>query len=304
LSGLEETMSKEVLNLTYYKGQDLYSDGDIEDKILEIFQKNEDVQERLMNDNDWAILYHLSPIRQNILEWYDFEKDASVLEIGSGCGAISGLFCEKVERVVGIELSKRRSMINAERNKRYDNLEIMVGNFEDIELTETFDYVTLIGVLEYADSYINATKPYEEMLRRVKKFLKPNGQLIIAIENKFGLKYFAGAMEDHTGNLFDGIENYKNVSSVRTFSKNEIEELLKVAGYQNSEFYYPIPDYKLPNAVYAENYLPKAGDLRNMSTAYDRARFKLFDEDIVYDQLCKDQKFEYFSNSFLIFAKA
>lgn len=297
-------MSKEVLNLTYYKGQDLYSDGDVEDKILEIFQKNEDIQERLMADNDWAILYHLSPIRQNILEWYDFEKDASVLEIGSGCGAISGLLCEKVRRVVGIELSKRRSTINAERNKKYDNLEIMVGNFEDIELTETFDYVTLIGVLEYADSYINAKEPYEEMLRRVKKFLKPNGKLIIAIENKFGLKYFAGAMEDHTGNLFDGIENYKNVSGIRTFSKNEMEELLQSAGYQEKEFYYPVPDYKLPNAVYAEKYLPKAGDLRHMSTAYDRARFKLFDEDIVYDQLCKDQKFEYFSNSFLIFAKA
>lgn len=297
-------MSKEVLNLTYYKGQDLYSDGDVEDKILEIFQKNEDIQERLMMDNDWAILYHLSPIRQNILEWYDFEKDASVLEIGSGCGAISGLLCEKVRRVVGIELSKRRSTINAERNKKYDNLEIMVGNFEDIELTETFDYVTLIGVLEYADSYINAKEPYEEMLRRVKKFLKPNGKLIIAIENKFGLKYFAGAMEDHTGNLFDGIENYKNVSGIRTFSKNEMEELLQSAGYQEKEFYYPVPDYKLPNAVYAEKYLPKAGDLRHMSTAYDRARFKLFDEDIVYDQLCKDQKFEYFSNSFLIFAKA
>lgn len=297
-------MGKEVLNLTYYKGSDLYSDGDVEDKILEIFQNEEDIQERLMKDDDWAILYHLSPIRQNILEWYDFDKEASLLEIGSGCGAITGLFCEKVNRVVGIELSKRRSTINAKRNEKYHNLEIMVGNFEDIELTEKFDYVTLIGVLEYADSYINAQSPYEEMLKRVKKFLKPNGTLIIAIENKFGLKYFAGAMEDHTGNLFDGIENYKNVSSVRTFSKNEIEFLLQKAGYQENDFYYPIPDYKLPTAVYAKNYLPKAGDLRNMSIAYDRARFKLFDEDIVYDQFCKDQKFEYFSNSFLIFAKA
>jgi SAM-dependent methyltransferase len=257
-----------------------------------------------MKDDDWAILYHLSPIRQNILEWYDFDQNATVLEIGSGCGAISGLFCEKVKRVVGIELSKRRSMINAERNKQFDNLEIMVGNFEDIELTEQFDYVTLIGVLEYADSYINSDKPYEEMLRKVKKFLKPGGKLIIAIENKFGLKYWAGAMEDHTGNLFDGLEDYRNVSSVRTFSKNEIEELLGQAGYSENEFFYPIPDYKLPNVVYSEKFLPSMGDLRNMSTAYDRARFKLFDEDTVYDQLCKDKQFEYFSNSFLIFAKS
>ncbi len=296
-------MSKEILNLKYYKGEDLYSDGDVEDKILDIFKNGEDIQKRLMREDDWAVLYHLTPIRQNILEWYDFTKEDTVLEIGSGCGAISGLFCEKAKRVVGIELSKRRSMINAERNKEYDNLEIMVGNFEDIELDEKFDYVTLIGVLEYADSYINSKHPYEEMLNRVKKFLKPNGKLIIAIENKFGLKYFAGAMEDHTGKLFDGIEDYNNVNSVRTFSKNEITSLLQQTGYDDLEFFYPVPDYKLPSAVYSEKYLPKMGSLRGMTAAFDRARYKLFNEETVYDQFCKDEKFEYFSNSFLIFAK-
>lgn len=296
-------MAKEVLNLTYYKGEDLYSDGDIEDKILDIFTSGEDVQERLMKDDDWAILYHISPIRQNILEWYDFNKEASLLEIGSGCGAITGLFCERLQRVVGIDLSKRRSTINAERNNAFDNLEIFVGNFEDIELKEQFDYVTLIGVLEYGDSYIHSKEPYVEMLRRVKEYVKPDGELIIAIENKFGLKYWAGAMEDHTGKIFDGIEDYQNTDGVRTFSKMEIEELMLEAGFTSMEFYYPMPDYKLPMSVFSDKHLPNQGDLRNLAAAYDRDRYQLFNEEIVYDELCKDGQFSYFANSFLVIAK-
>ena len=120
---------EKVLNLSFYKGNDLYSDGDIEDELLNIVQNNDDYMEILKNDNRWPILYHLSPIRENLLEWYDYDKNGSVLEIGAGCGAVTGVFCRKTSRVVGIELSKRRSMINATRNAKYGNLEILVGNF-------------------------------------------------------------------------------------------------------------------------------------------------------------------------------
>ena len=30
---------------------------------------------------DWALLYHLSPIRENILAWYDFGQGKSLMEI-------------------------------------------------------------------------------------------------------------------------------------------------------------------------------------------------------------------------------
>lgn len=163
-----------------------------------------------------------------------------------------------MKRVVAIDLSKRRSTINAVRNGGMGNLEILVGNFEDIEIEEKFDYVTLIGVLEYSGYYISkGADPYEAMLKKVKKFLKPGGRLIIAIENKFGLKYWGGAAEDHTGGFFDGIEDYRKVDGVRTFSRPEITQLLKSAGFSENTFYYPMPDYKLPDTVYSDEFLPK-----------------------------------------------
>lgn len=293
---------EKVLNLSFYKGKDLYSDGDIEDELLNIVQNNDDYMGILKNDNRWPILYHLSPIRENLLEWYDYDKNGSVLEIGAGCGAVTGVFCRKTSRVVGIELSKRRSMINATRNAKYGNLEIIVGNFEDIQIKEKFDYVSLIGVLEYSPLYINCESPFENMVKRAKGFLKDDGKLIIAIENKMGLKYLAGATEDHTGVPFDGVNNYENIDYVKTLSKPEIIDLLRNAGYKKIEFYYPMPDYKMPNVIYSDNRLPNVGELRNIINVFDRERYQTFNEEIVFDQLIKDGLFDYFANSFLIFA--
>ena len=117
-----------TLNLNYYKGTDLYSDGDVENEILEIVKTNTDFTDILHNDNRWAVMYHLTPVRHNLLEWYDFDKDANLLEIGGGCGAFSGMFADKVRDVKVVELSKRRAEIIYNRHKEHDNLEIIVGN--------------------------------------------------------------------------------------------------------------------------------------------------------------------------------
>ncbi len=303
----------EVLNLKFYKGRDEYSDGDVEERLLAAVKDNADPEEILKNENEWAFLYHLSPIRENLLEWYDFtgvidspeadSESVSLLEIGSGCGALTGLFCRKTDRVVGIDLSKRRSTINAYKNKEYDNLEIYVGNFTDIEIDEKFDYVTLIGVLEYSCYYVGGDDPFGEMIRRAKGYLKPGGTLIIAIENKYGMKYFAGAPEDHTGRAFDGITGYRGVDRVRTFSRKGIERLIKENGFDSLEFYYPMPDYKLPGEVFKESRLPGPGSFTGSVAAYDRDRYELFDEAVAFDEICREGQFPFFANSFLIFCR-
>lgn len=297
---MKEKIGNVTLNYEFYKGEDLYSDGDIENTLLQIVSETDDYEERLLKENDWALLYHLSPMRHNVLKWYEFDKNASLLEIGAGCGAVTGLFCEKVGEVVAIDLSKRRSTINATRNKNFDNLEIYVGNFEDIKLEQKFDYITLIGVLEYSIYYLNSPDPFIDMLKKVKSMLKPGGRLLLAIENKYGLKYWAGATEDHTGNLFDGIQGYVNVDKVRTFSRGTLKNMLQQAGFEKNDFYYPFPDYKLPLEVYSEKYLPKKGDIKNVAIAYDRERYAFFDESYVFDSLCEDGLFEEFSNSFIV----
>ena len=58
-------------------------------------------------------------------------------------------------------------------------------------LDEKYDYVTLIGVFEYAKLYMGCEQPYKIFLDKINNHLKENGKILIAIENRLGLKYFA-----------------------------------------------------------------------------------------------------------------
>ncbi len=154
-----EKIGNVSLNLNYYNGIDSYSDGDIEDELLNIV-KSEKYDEKIVYESDeWPLIYHLSKKRQNILEWHDFGEDSTLLEIGSGCGAITKLFLKKLKKVVAVEISKKRSLINAYRNREFENLEIIVGNLNDIEIKEKFDYISLIGVLEYSRGFTDSHTP-------------------------------------------------------------------------------------------------------------------------------------------------
>lgn len=291
-------------NLSFYKNQDLYSDGDVENTILEIVKTHTDFTEILHTTDNWAVMYHLTPVRRNLLSWYDFDKNANLLEIGGGCGAFSGLFADRLDNVKVVELSKRRAEIIYNRHKNHDNLEVIVGNLNDITFDEKFDYVTLIGVLEYAGKFTEGNNPFKTFLENIKAYLKPNGKLLIAIENKFGLKYWAGAREDHTGRHFDSIEGYPNDKGIQTFGKLELETLLKNVGFDELSFYYPMPDYKLPKIIYSDDYLPDIDDLFDIhSPNFDQDRLALFNEREAYKSIIKNNQFPFFANSFLVEAK-
>lgn len=296
---MREKIGGVTLDYTFYKGTDLYTDGAIEDVILDAFQSGK-AEEMLNCSSQWPILYHVSPIRENILEWYPFDKSATVLEVGSGCGAITGILSDKTKSVTCIDLSKKRSIINATRNQNRDNIKIYVGNFQDIRLDEKFDYVTLIGVWEYAGLYVSGDEPYIQMLREIKSYLKPNGKILIAIENKVGMKYWNGAAEDHTSKLYSGMNDYIGDKNVRTFSRAEIEEILEIVGIDKYSFYYPMPDYKLPEYIYSDIELPKPGDVRCYRQDYNSARFYNFYDATAFDQVCRDKIFSYFANSYFV----
>ncbi len=301
-----EKIGEVVLNFNYYDGTDHYSEGVHEDILLDYVKKyDESEYERIiLGSRLWSVMYHLSKRRENIVSFLPVDRSMSVLEIGSGCGAVTGALSELAGRVTCIELSGKRSRINAERHKNRDNIEIIVGNFRDIEpeLDERYDVITLIGVLEYAESYIGGQDPYIGLIKRASEHLAENGILVIAIENKYGLKYFAGCKEDHTGRFFEGLEGYPSSEGVRTFSRDGLRKLIEAAS-MDCRFYYPYPDYKLPFEIFSDERLPEPYELNRNLNNYDADRIVVFDEEKVFDELIKDGLFTEFSNSFLVVAK-
>ncbi|MDY4516861.1 MAG: SAM-dependent methyltransferase, partial [Lachnospiraceae bacterium] len=68
------------LNLYYYSGENHYSDGDIEEDILRIAREGKSLKD--LESVEFPVLYHLSAVRENILNWYPFDKEGTCLEIG------------------------------------------------------------------------------------------------------------------------------------------------------------------------------------------------------------------------------
>ena len=273
-------------------------------------QKQMEIDKLLNNNPPWPVIYHLHPQREFILDWFPFKKNASLLEIGAGCGAVTNVFIKKLKTVVANELTKERAKIIKKRFADKKNLKVYDGNINENSFNKKFDYVTLIGVLEYQGRYTLTKKshpysPYIQFLKNLKKFLKKSSTLIIAIENKIGVKYIAGGLEDHYGKLFYSLENYPNDKGIRTFSKEEIKEILNLAGYKKIDFYYPYPDYKLPFFIFSD-------DKENLFIPFSRytpivdlsnLRQYLFNEVIFSSVLKKEGVLKKFANSFLIFAQ-
>ncbi|MBO5208804.1 MAG: class I SAM-dependent methyltransferase [Lachnospiraceae bacterium] len=299
-----EEIGKIKLNLKHYPGEDYYCDGDIEDELLAITRDCAQVEyQRIIEERkSWPILYHLSSLRENIVEWLPIDKSMKVLEVGSGCGAITGALARKAKEVTCIDLSKKRSMINAYRHMECDNVTIHVGNFQDIEpdLPCDYDYICLIGVFEYGQAYIGSETPYEDFLKIIEKHRKKGGSIAIAIENKFGLKYWAGCKEDHLGTWFSGLEDYPEGGVVRTFTKDGLLKIVEKCGFNDAHMYYPYPDYKFMTSIYSDAYLPKKGELSSNQRNFDRERLQLFDEKLVFDTIIKEEQFPLFSNSYMM----
>lgn len=287
-----------TLNLDFHlpDDNDLYSDGDIEQELLRLSQNPE---YDWFKDGRWPVVYHLSHLRQNILNWFPFKENSSILEIGAGCGALTGMLCERASRVVAVELTKRRAEVNFYRHQHYENLEIVVCDIQHIPEPWKFDYVVVNGVMEYAAYMFQGDNPYKDFLKLVKSHLAPDGKLLLSIENRLGLKYFSGAREDHTGEFFSGINGYCDGENVRTFSKVELDELVQQSGLHVIKYYYPYPDYKFPVDIFTDETVntifPSSPDF-----PLDLTRAKLFEEREVYKSFMKLGLMGNFSNSFLV----
>lgn len=240
-----------------YKGI-AYSDGDeIETRIATIIKQATDIStlstELRQYCTDWPSQYHLTSARANILRPFEpIFKDVNVLEIGAGCGAITRYLGECGAQVLALEGSPRRAAIARSRTRDLENITVLSEKFDQFQCSQQFDVITLIGVLEYANLFTPGENPALTMLERVRTLLKPEGKLIIAIENQLGLKYFAGAPEDHLGQPMVGIEGRYGKDQPQTFGRKALADLLKLAGFEQSSFLAPFPDYKLPTSIVTE----------------------------------------------------
>ncbi len=231
-----------------------YSDG-AEQRVFDLVSAAEDLSstsdELAVQATTWAERYHLSTARSNLLRPFTLPDGAAVLEIGAGCGAITRLLGERCGTVDALEPVLSRARVARSRTRDLDHVEVFVGSLGDVPAEPAYDLVVVVGVLEYVGGGARELTAQAEFLRQIRTVLRPSGSLFLAIENRLGVKYLAGAGEDHTRVVFDGVEGYPAGAPVRTFSRSELTDLLCTAGLSPT-FFSAFPDYKLTRTVLAD----------------------------------------------------
>lgn len=264
-------------------------------KVLKLVEAGYDC--RHGEESSWPVLYHLSHLRANLVEWLPIGEDQCVLEFGADSGQLTGSLVKKAGQVICLEESISRSRILAKRHAHAKSLQVYAGNPWDAldNLKVSFDWIIAPGILADAGRYFRGEHPGTEAVRTLLTYLKPGGHLVLASDNRFGLKYWAGAAEPHTGRYFDSLEG--NGSSC---SRRELERILEESGCGEFEFYYPYPERWFPMSIYSDRWLPKTGELNQNLRNFEGERMVLFDEEKVYDQLIADGRFPEFSNTYLV----
>lgn len=313
LSSQKKYRYNKKYNIYIYNNESVpYKDGS-EDYLYSVFNQNPDIDENPEKAynymKDWASRYHLTNMRKNILEplFQIVKKEANVLELGGGIGALTYPLAKNFKSVDVIEGSISRAIANKTRNRNNKNVRMFVNDLNNLQPPkDSYDLITLIGVMEYLP-YFNdsgdAKTVCVDFLKRVNKALDDQGILAIAIENKLGAKYFSGCPEDHNGDFFSGIIGYPNKSAV-TFSRHELIQLLESSGFSNIQFYHAFPDYKLPTTIIKECEKMYEFDLasicRGLFEDYHGKRKHLMPDTLLLNTLKESKLIHEFSNSFLV----
>ncbi len=199
--------------------------------------------------------------RADWLYFLDLNGNERVLDVGSGWGSEAIPLARNSAEVVAFDSTLERLeflMIRAEQ-EGVDNITGVKGSILAPPLeAEQFDIVILNGVLEWMGLADEAKAPLELQslaLKNVHRLLKKGGRLYLGIENSHGFKYLLGEPDDHTGIsdiTFLERDQANNLSlalkgqpyRTYTHSFSGYESLLKEAGFDKFEIYYPYPDYK------------------------------------------------------------
>lgn len=266
-------------------------------QIAEIIKdyRTDQYDDVIRDKEQWPFFYHLSSLRRGLVNWYPFEPDWRVLEIGGGFGALTGCLADHTAAVVVTEsdplrASAIRKRYEGNRRIRVIEEEIVPTSHETQILTEEgFDCVVLVDMLEQAEGH------RQELIDRCAALLKPGGILLAGFRNRFGLKYFCGAVDDIQENPFDQLSSQKN----RLLTRDTIDAMMGAAGLTVSRYYYPMPDQTFTQAVYTDS-VKSIESVRDRVFPFDAfASPRVADERELYDDVIHEGMLPQLANYFL-----
>lgn len=213
-------------------------------------------------------------LEKNVLVWYPFKDNARIL------------------LVMDEKWNKLPYILN-------ESCQIRVCDYAhvlDNQYSEKFDYIVLLDVLgRYGER--------EKMFDALNEISHQKTIVLVVLDNKYGLKYFCGEVNQYTDIPFFTIFDYPKYNKYKrgySFDKASIIKILNNAGLKYQKFYYPMPDYRVLQEVYTEERLPGESLHEKILFHFEHPENLVMDEREIYSDVINNGVFEFFSNSFII----
>jgi len=223
------------------------------------------VHDRYAGAKPWLHRIITDPSRTAFFDLVLPDGDGPVLDLGSGWGQTARPLAAH-RPVVALEpVAERLAFIQAAaRQDGVDsNLSYLGADYFDVQFETKFPTICAIGVFEWVGAFQNQTDPQERQrvfLHKVRTELAPGGTLVLGIENRLGLKYLFGCPDDHLGVPHIAClpaplarerwqESSGHALQSFTYSLTELEQMLRIAGFNCIEFFAAFPDYKLSRKI-------------------------------------------------------
>lgn len=225
--------------------------------------------------------------REAALELLDHNKEGVCIDYGAMWGVLSVGMAKRGHQVIAVDQTydslnflKFRSI-----EEKLDNIHLVQDDLRKVKFKDIADYAIVNGVLEWipetsevvVDEYhdgsdnekrnthnnVVSKKPRDmqlAFLKSVYESLKPGGQLLLTIENKFSYEYFMGKPDPHVNLLFTtflprSISNFisqifrKKDYRTHIYSFTELIKLIKEAGFSKLDDYCCFPMYHFPALI-------------------------------------------------------
>ena len=249
------------------------------EKAKELLERYGNDTARMLDENpELETLELFSDRRESLLDWYPFRAGAKLLLAGAGDGGLLALLLRKGLAVTAVDTDMSAlALLRARKEslKLPGELETLEGKLGDqsTALSGQFDYILFDGTLG-SDG--------EAALVAARELLSPGGTLLIAAENAYGVRAFAGQALGENALSFE-----------------KLSALTKAEG-GSGFFYFPEPLKNLADTIYSERRLPEVGELSRVIPAYGFPTYVAINVGAKYNEVCRDGLYPRFADSFLV----
>lgn len=265
--------------------------------------------------------YLIKEIQQGLLKWYDFKPNSTFLYLGEKDEPCAALLSELAGQTACMSAAQASAQTTTQTAAQTNAQTAVQANAQPADTssrltcasplqtltpqwqrahTVGFDYIIAIEALETLESPAG-------YLSHLKTLLKPDGTLLLGMNNRFGLRYFCGDRDPYTERNFDGIEGYRRAYAQkedlfqgRCYSRAELRSMLQSSGFETFQFYSVLSDLKNPSFLYAEDYLPNEDLSNRIFPTYHYPDTVFLDEESLYNSLSENGMFHEMANAYLI----